>query len=38
MKSRRTGPPNDSEEDQQIDTWTEVIPLQLTTLPTVENE
>lgn len=34
----RQGPPNDSEEDQQIDVWTGVIPLQLTTLQAVEDE
>jgi nitroimidazol reductase NimA-like FMN-containing flavoprotein (pyridoxamine 5'-phosphate oxidase superfamily) len=33
----RQGPPNDSEEDQQIDVWTGVIPLQLKTLPAVED-
>ena len=33
----RQGPPNDSEEDQQIEVWTGVIPLQLTALPTVED-
>lgn len=33
----RQGPPNDSEEDQQIDVWTGVIPLQLTALPAVED-
>jgi nitroimidazol reductase NimA-like FMN-containing flavoprotein (pyridoxamine 5'-phosphate oxidase superfamily) len=34
----RQGPPNDSEEDQQIDVWTGVIPLQLSAMPAIEDQ
>jgi len=34
----RKGPPNDSEEDQQIDVWTGVIALKLSALPALEDK
>lgn len=34
----RKGPPNDSEEDQQIDVWTGVIPLRLSALPALQDK